>query len=82
MKPIGLQWMQDGRIPFNDQQLRIDGDTIDTAVATVGRLAWSILFVGMGSNDYLMPNYDTRWQQCEAQHCTSPNINQATHKRL
>uniref|UniRef100_A0A0D9X3S4 GDSL esterase/lipase n=1 Tax=Leersia perrieri TaxID=77586 RepID=A0A0D9X3S4_9ORYZ len=58
-----------GRIPFNKQIDNFEatveqiGEAIgkDAAAAMVGR---SILFVGLGSNDYLnnylMPNYDTR----------------------
>lgn len=60
-----------GRIPFN-QQIQNFESTVDQiagavgAEAAAGRVARSILFVGMGSNDYLnnylMPNYNTRSQ--------------------
>ncbi|KAK8450768.1 hypothetical protein SEVIR_6G089300v4 [Setaria viridis] len=58
-----------GRIPFN-QQIRNFESTVAQIAAAAGdaaaadRVARSILFVGMGSNDYLnnylAPNYDTR----------------------
>ncbi|GJN12613.1 hypothetical protein PR202_ga30905 [Eleusine coracana subsp. coracana] len=58
-----------GRIPFNEQIGYFESTAAQIAgaigpAAAGGRLARSILFVGMGSNDYLnnylMPNYDTR----------------------
>ncbi|RLN03340.1 GDSL esterase/lipase [Panicum miliaceum] len=58
-----------GRIPFN-QQIQNFESTVAQIAAAAGasaaaeRLARSIVFVGMGSNDYLnnylAPNYDTR----------------------
>ena len=61
--------MQAGRIPFN-QQIQNFETTVAQIAAAAGaaaaaeRLARSIVFVGMGSNDYLnnylAPNYDTR----------------------
>ena len=61
--------MQVGRIPFN-QQIQNFESTVAQITSAVGASAAtdlvsrSILFVGMGSNDYLnnylMPNYDTR----------------------
>ncbi|XP_062192933.1 GDSL esterase/lipase At1g71691-like [Phragmites australis] len=58
-----------GRIPFNQQISNFESTVAQIAgavgaAAAAGRLGRSILFVGMGSNDYLnnylMPNYDTR----------------------
>ena len=61
--------MQVGRIPFN-QQIKNFESTMAEITAAMGAsaaadlMSRSILFVGMGSNDYLnnylMPNYDTR----------------------
>ncbi|KAG8086647.1 hypothetical protein GUJ93_ZPchr0010g11124 [Zizania palustris] len=58
-----------GRIPFN-QQIQNFESTVEQIAGAVGReaaaamVAQSILFVGLGSNDYLnnylMPNYNTR----------------------
>ncbi|KAL0369163.1 UNVERIFIED_CONTAM: GDSL esterase/lipase [Sesamum calycinum] len=59
------------RIPFN-QQIKNFEDTLDQITDSLGApdvaqaLAKCIFFVGMGSNDYLnnylMPNYDTKYQ--------------------
>ncbi|KAL6658773.1 hypothetical protein ACP70R_002813 [Stipagrostis hirtigluma subsp. patula] len=58
-----------GRIPFNQQIDNFESTAAqiagaEGAAAAAGRLARSIVFVGMGSNDYLnnylLPNYDTR----------------------
>jgi hypothetical protein len=65
--------MQVGRIPFNQQIQNFESTISQMAGATAGGaatagsiVARSILFVGLGSNDYLnnyiMPNYDTRRQ--------------------
>ncbi|OEL30978.1 GDSL esterase/lipase [Dichanthelium oligosanthes] len=57
-----------GRIPFNQQIQNFESTVAQIAAATgasaaASRVARSILFVGMGSNDYLnnylSPNYDT-----------------------
>ncbi|TVU43692.1 hypothetical protein EJB05_10180 [Eragrostis curvula] len=58
-----------GRIPFNEQISNFES-TVSQIAGAIGaaaasrHLAQSIVFVGMGSNDYLnnylMPNYDTR----------------------
>ncbi|KAF0900813.1 hypothetical protein E2562_035310 [Oryza meyeriana var. granulata] len=63
--------MQVGRIPFN-QQIQNFESTVEQIAGAVGEeaaasmVAQSILFVGLGSNDYLnnylMPNYNTRRQ--------------------
>lgn len=62
---------QVGRIPF-DQQIRNFQTTLDQITANLGAddmaraIGRCIIFVGMGSNDYLnnylMPNYPTRGQ--------------------
>ncbi|CAO2169782.1 unnamed protein product [Urochloa humidicola] len=59
-----------GRIPFNQQIQNFESTVSQIAAAAGGaaaaaeRVARSIIFVGMGSNDYLnnylAPNYDTR----------------------
>ncbi|CAL5004503.1 unnamed protein product [Urochloa decumbens] len=60
-----------GRIPFNQQIGNFEATVSQIAAASTGgaaaaaeRVARSIVFVGMGSNDYLnnylAPNYDTR----------------------
>ncbi|KAL6857138.1 hypothetical protein ACP4OV_018520 [Aristida adscensionis] len=58
-----------GRIPFNQQIRNFEATAAQVAgavgaAAAAARLARSVVFVGMGSNDYLnnylMPNYDTR----------------------
>ncbi|XP_022141841.1 GDSL esterase/lipase At1g71691-like isoform X2 [Momordica charantia] len=65
-----------GRIPFN-QQIRNFENTLDQITGNLGAatvapvVARCIFFVGMGSNDYLnnylMPNYPTRFQYTSRQ---------------
>lgn len=63
--------MQAGRIPFNQQIQNFESTVTQIAAASgasssaaADMVARSIVFVGMGSNDYLnnylAPNYDTR----------------------
>jgi hypothetical protein len=54
MGPVGLQWMQDGRIPFNEQISNFESTVaqiagaIAAAVATAGRLAGAVHPVSWG----------------------------------